>query len=81
MNIRPSQCFECENGTYKDVTVNYYSQLNDGKGCVTKDVTIQRCDTCGAEIFDSRASQMVENNIRQQYPDYYEHSCSRKFKK
>ncbi len=78
MNIRPSQCFECENGTYKDVTVNYYSQLNDGKGCVTKDVTIQRCDTCGAEIFDSRASQMVENNIRQQYPDYYEHSRSRR---
>jgi len=78
MNIRPSQCFECETGTYKDVTVNYYSQLNDGKGCVTKDVTIQRCDTCGAEIFDSRASQMVENNIRQQYPGYYERPRSRR---
>jgi len=34
MKTRPSQCFECETGTYKDVTVNYFSQLNDGKGVI-----------------------------------------------
>ena len=78
MNIRPSQCFECETGTYKDVNVNYYSQLNDGKGCVTKDVTIQRCDTCGAEILDSKASKIIESNIEHNFPGYYERTRSRR---
>ena len=78
MNIRPSQCFECETGTYKDVTVNYFSQLNDGKGCVTKDVTIQRCDTCGAEILDSKASKIIESNIERNFPGYYERTRSRR---
>ena len=78
MKTRPSQCFECETGTYKDVTVNYFSQLSEGISCITKDVTIQRCDTCGAELFDSRASQMIENNIEQQYPGYYERPRTRR---
>ncbi len=80
MNTRPSQCFECETGTYKDVSVNYFTELSDGRSCVTKDVVIQRCDTCGAEIFDSKASQIVENNIKMLFPDYYEYSCSRRVK-
>lgn len=78
MNIRPSQCFECETGTYKDVTVNYFSQLSGGRSLVTKDVTIQRCDTCGAEILDSKASKIIESNIEYNFPDYYERSRSRR---
>ncbi len=77
-SIRSSQCFECETGTYKDVTVNYYSQLSDGRGCVTKNVTISRCDSCGAEIFDSKASQLIENNIKRLFPDYYERSRTKR---
>jgi len=78
MNIRPSQCFECETGTYKDVTVNYFSQLSEGRSLVTKDVTIQRCDTCGAEILDSKASKIIESNIEHTFPGYYERSRSRR---
>ena len=72
MNIRPSQCFECETGTYKDVTVNYLSQLSLGRSCVTKDVTIQRCDTCDAEIIDSKTSQIIEANIEHNFPGHYD---------
>ena len=78
MNIRPSQCFECETGTYKDVTVNYFSQLSGGRSCVTKDVTIQRCDICGAEILDSKASKIIESNIEHNFPGYYERTRSRR---
>jgi YgiT-type zinc finger domain-containing protein len=72
MNTRPSQCFECETGTYKDVSVNYFSHLSEGRSCVTKDVTIQRCDTCGAEILDSKASKIIESNIERNFPDHYD---------
>jgi YgiT-type zinc finger domain-containing protein len=78
MNIRPSQCFECETGTYKDVTVNYFSQLSGGRSCVIKDVTIQRCDICGAEILDSKASKIIESNIERNFPGYYERTRSRR---
>ena len=78
MNIRPSQCFECETGTYKDVTINYFSELSDGRTCITKDVTIQRCDTCGAEILDSKASKIIESNIERNFPGYYERTRSRR---
>ena len=80
MNIRPSQCFECETGTYKDVSVNYFSHLSEGRSCVTKDVTIQRCDTCGAEILDSKASKIIESNIERNFPGYYERTRSRRVK-
>ena len=76
--IRPSQCFECETGTYKDVTVNYFSQLSEGRSCVTRDVTIQRCDTCGSEILDSKASKIIESNIERNFPGYYERTRSRR---
>jgi hypothetical protein len=66
------QCFECETGTYKDITVNYFSQLSLDRSCVTKDVTIQRCDTCDAEIIDSKASQIIESNIERNFPGYYD---------
>ena len=78
MNIRPSQCFECETGTYKDVVVNYFSHLSGERSCVTKDVTIQRCDTCGAEILDSKASKIIESNIERNFPGYYERPRSRR---
>jgi len=72
MNNKPSQCFECETGTYKEVTINYFSELSQGRSCVTRDVTIHRCDTCGAEILDSRASQIIEANIERNFPGYYD---------
>ena len=78
MNIRPSQCFECETGTYKDVVVNYFSHLSGERSCVTKDVTIQRCDTCGGEILDSKASKIIESNIEHNFPGYYERTRSRR---
>ena len=71
MNNKPSQCFECETGTYKEVTINYFSQLSEGRSCLTRDVTIQRCDTCGAEILDSYASKTIEDNIERNFPGYY----------
>ena len=37
MNNKPSQCFECETGTYKEVTINYFSQLSEGRSCLTRD--------------------------------------------
>jgi len=77
-NIRPSQCFECETGTYKDVTVNYFSQLSGERSLVTRDVTIQRCDTCGEEILDSKASKIIESNIERNFPGYYERTRSRR---
>ena len=81
MNIRPSQCFECETGTYKDVVVNYFSQLSEGRSCVTRDVTIQRCDTCGSEILDSKSSKIIESNIERNFPGYYERTRSRRVEK
>lgn len=69
---KPAKCFECETGTYKEVTVNYFSQLSEGRSCVTRNVTIQRCDTCGAEILDSKASKIIESNIERNHPGYYD---------
>ena len=72
MNNKLSQCFECETGTYKEVTINYFSQLSEGRICVTRNVTIQRCDTCGSEILDSNASEVIESNIERNFPGYYD---------
>ena len=72
MNNKPTKCFECDTGTYKEVVVHYFSQLSEGRSCVTRDVTIQRCDTCGSEIIDSQASKIIEDNIERNFPGYYD---------
>ena len=70
--MKSNQCFECDTGTYKEATVNYFSQLSAGRSCVTRDVVIQRCDTCGSEILDSQASKIIEANIERNFPGYYD---------
>ena len=69
---KPTKCFECDSGSYKEVTINYFSQLSEGRSCVTRNVTIQRCDTCGSDILDSNASEVIEANIERNYPGYYD---------
>lgn len=69
---KPTKCFECETGTYKEVTIHYFSQLSEGRSCTTRNVTIQRCDTCGAEILDAQASKIIEANIERNYPGYFD---------
>jgi len=72
LKMKNNQCFECDTGTYKESTVNYFSQLSGGKSCVTRNVVIQRCDTCGSEILDSKASTIIEANIERNFPGHYD---------
>jgi hypothetical protein len=65
------KCFECDAGIYKEVTIDYVSQLSGGRSCLTKNVMIRQCNSCKSEILDSKASKMIESNIELNFPGYY----------
>jgi len=74
MAIVPTKtgCFECEEGHYHNVIIDYFSHLSQGRSVVTRGVKIQRCDRCGAEMLDADASRQIEDNIERHFPGYYD---------
>lgn len=67
------KCFTCNNGNLIDTTIEYTAKLSNGQTVIVKNVLITKCDACGEELFDKKASKTIEDAIIKQYP-YYFHS-------
>ncbi len=46
-----SRCFDCDDGKYASVTIDYEAGTQDGNKVMVPNVTVLRCGSCGAELF------------------------------
>lgn len=63
MTTHPEHCFECEDGIYQEVVVNYKASTRDGVEIVVPDVKIFRCQSCGEETVPAASVKQISQSI------------------
>lgn len=63
MTTHPEYCFECDDGIYQEVAVDYKATTRDGVEIVVPNVQILRCQSCGEETVPAASVQQISEFI------------------
>jgi DNA-binding transcriptional regulator YiaG len=63
MSNHPNTCFDCGEGRYAEVVVDYRRLLPEGETLIVPKLLILRCDKCGEETIPPESSRRIETAV------------------
>jgi YgiT-type zinc finger domain-containing protein len=66
-----NECFECSEGRYYPRVEDHVTYLKDIGEFVVPNIAVEKCDKCGATLFDADACDEIDAAIEAAYPNYF----------